>query len=73
MITSQKDYEKALEMIQEGITHNEFNAELHYLKGLALEKLKDDERISPAEIKFNTMALEELKAVQEKKVKTKNF
>ena len=34
------------------------------------EKLKDDERISPAEIKFNTMALEELKAVQEKKVKT---
>lgn len=34
----EEDYEKALEMIQEGITHNEFNAELHYLKGLALEK-----------------------------------
>ena len=35
------DAKKALEMIQEGITHNEFNAELYFLKGSALEKLKD--------------------------------
>ena len=33
------------------------------------EKLKDDERVSPAEIKFNTMALEELKAAQGRQAK----
>lgn len=37
----EEDTEKALEMIQEGLTHNEFNAELYFLKGSALETLKD--------------------------------
>lgn len=37
----EEDYEKALEMIQEGINHNEFNAELYFLKGSVLERLKD--------------------------------
>lgn len=37
----EEDAEKALEMIQEGLTHNEFNAELYFLKGSALETLKD--------------------------------
>ena len=44
----EEDVEKALEMVQEGITHNEFNAELHFLKGAALEKLKDLENARDA-------------------------
>lgn len=37
----EEDEEKALEMISEGISHNEYNAELFFLKGSVLEKLKD--------------------------------
>ena len=40
-ITEEPDYEKALEMVAEGMTHNEYNAELYSIKGTALEKLKD--------------------------------
>lgn len=39
----EEDYEKTLEMVAEGITHNEYNAELYFIKGAALEKLKDFE------------------------------
>ena len=39
---------KHLKWFQEGITHNEFNAELHFLKGAALEKLKDLENARDA-------------------------
>lgn len=39
----EEDYEKALEMVAEGMTHNEYNAELYSIKGTALEKLKDFE------------------------------
>lgn len=37
----EEDEEKALEMITEGISHNEYNAELFFLKASVLEKLKD--------------------------------
>lgn len=39
----EENEEKALEMISEGISHNEYNAELFFLKGSVLEKLKDFE------------------------------
>ena len=58
----EEDYEKALEMIQEGITHNEFNAELHYLKGLALEKLKDLEGARDAYYEALNLDPEDLEA-----------
>ena len=37
----EQDYEKALEMVQEGIGYNEFNGELHYLKATILEATND--------------------------------
>ncbi|MDE5977146.1 MAG: tetratricopeptide repeat protein [Turicibacter sp.] len=54
--------EKALEMIQEGITHNEFNAELYALKGQALERLKDLEGARDAYYEALNLEPEDLEA-----------
>jgi len=38
---AEQEHDKALEVVQEGINYNEYNAELYYLKGLILEAMKD--------------------------------
>ena len=45
---NEQDYEKALEMVQEGINYNEYNAELYLLKGKILEETKNLEEARDA-------------------------
>ncbi|MGL4336882.1 MAG: tetratricopeptide repeat protein [Turicibacter sp.] len=60
----QKDYEKTLEIVGEGLSFNEYNPELYFVKATALEKIKDFEAARDAYYEVLNLDPEDLVAAR---------